>query len=54
LVIGNLEKILATSTAPNRPSVGVDIGIKELAVASSGKVYSNPKAYRKMIKNGNG
>ncbi|TAG91030.1 MAG: transposase [Oscillatoriales cyanobacterium] len=34
----------------NRPSVGVDIGIKELAVTSDGKVFPNPKAYRKMSK----
>ena len=34
----------------NRPSIGVDIGIKELAVASDGKVFANPKAYRKMSK----
>lgn len=34
----------------DRPSVGVDIGIKELAVASNGKVYSNPKAYKRMSK----
>ena len=34
----------------DRPSVGVDIGIKELAVASNGKVLANPKAYRKMSK----
>jgi putative transposase len=33
-----------------RPSVGVDIGIKELAVTSTGKVFSNPKAYRRMSK----
>ncbi|MCJ8279020.1 MAG: transposase, partial [Rivularia sp. ALOHA_DT_140] len=32
----------------NRPSVGVDIGIKELAVCSNGKVFKNPKAYRRM------
>lgn len=38
------------SVGENRPSVGVDIGIKELAVASNGKVYSNPKAYRRMSK----
>jgi putative transposase len=36
--------------ALDRPSVGVDIGIKELAVASDGKVFANPKAYRKMSK----
>jgi len=36
--------------ASNRPSVGVDIGIKELAVTSDGKVFSNPKAYRRMSK----
>ena len=35
---------------PDRPSVGVDIGIKELAVTSDGKVFANPKAYRKMSK----
>lgn len=34
----------------DRPSVGVDIGIKELAVASGGKVFANPKAYRKASK----
>jgi len=36
--------------ATNRPTVGVDIGIKELAVTIDGKVFSNPKAYRKMSK----
>jgi putative transposase len=34
----------------NRPSVGVDIGIKELAVCSQGKVFTNPKAYRRHSK----
>ena len=34
----------------DRPSVGVDIGIKELAVCSNGKVFNNPKAYRRMSK----
>jgi len=34
----------------DRPSVGVDIGIKELAVTSDGQVFPNPKAYRKMSK----
>ena len=34
----------------NRPIVGVDIGIKELAVTSNGDIFSNPKAYRKMSK----
>lgn len=34
------------TVSSNRPSVGVDIGIKELAVTSTGKVFSNPKAYR--------
>ena len=34
----------------NRPSIGVDIGIKELAVTSDGKVFANPKADRKMSK----
>jgi putative transposase len=34
----------------DRPSVGVDIGIKELAVTSTGKVFYNPKAYRRMSK----
>jgi len=36
--------------AGDRPTVGVDIGIKELAVCSDGKVFSNPKAYRRMSK----
>lgn len=34
--------------ATSRPVVGVDIGIKELAVCSDGKVFANPKAYRRM------
>lgn len=34
----------------DRPSVGVDIGIKELAVTSDGKFFANPKAYRLMSK----
>lgn len=38
------------TVALDRPSVGVDIGIKELAVTSDGKVFSNPKAYRRMSK----
>ncbi|NET46182.1 RNA-guided endonuclease TnpB family protein [Okeania sp. SIO2B3] len=33
-----------------RPTVGVDIGIKELAVCSNGKVFKNPKTYRRMSK----
>ena len=36
--------------ASDRPTIGVDIGIKELAVCSNGKVFSNPKAYRRMSK----
>ncbi|MBE9217217.1 transposase, partial [Plectonema cf. radiosum LEGE 06105] len=34
------------SVVIDRPTVGVDIGIKELAVCSNGKVFKNPKAYR--------
>ena len=34
----------------NRPSTGVDIGIKELAVCAHGEVFANPKAYRRMSK----
>ncbi|MEK0195678.1 MAG: transposase [Oscillatoriales cyanobacterium] len=34
----------------DRPIVGVDIGIKELAVCSHGKVFSNPQAYRRLSK----
>jgi putative transposase len=34
----------------DRTTVGVDIGIKELAVCSDGKVFSNPKAYKRMSK----
>jgi putative transposase len=43
------ESKLPTVTL-DRPSIGVDIGIKELAVTSDGKVFANPKAYRKMSK----
>ncbi len=38
------------SIEADRLSVGVDIGIKELAVCSNGKVFNNPKAYRRMSK----
>lgn len=38
------------SVATNRPIVGVDIGIKELAVTSTSKVFKNPKAYKRMNK----
>jgi putative transposase len=38
------------SVAENRPIVGVDIGIKELAVTSTGKAFKNPKAYKRMNK----
>ncbi|MEG4633917.1 transposase [Microcoleus sp. AR_TQ3_B6] len=34
----------------DRTTVGVDIGIKELAVCSDGTVFSNPKAYKGMSK----
>lgn len=34
----------------DRLPIGVDIGIKELAVISDGKVFANPKAYRKNSK----
>ena len=34
--------------APDRPIVGVDIGIKTLAVCSNGQIFANPKAYRRM------
>ena len=37
-----------TEVLPNRPTVGVDIGIKELAVCSNGQTFANPKAYRRM------
>jgi putative transposase len=42
-----IEKPIVSS---DRTTVGVDIGIKELAVCSDGKVFSNPKAYKRMSK----
>jgi transposase, IS605 OrfB family, central region len=36
------------ATLPSRPTVGVDIGIKQLAVCSNGEVFANPKAYGRM------
>ncbi len=36
--------------ASERPMVGVDIGIKSLAVTSDSQVFANPKAYRRMSK----
>jgi len=36
------------ATPPDLKIVGVDIGIKELAVCSNGQTFANPKAYRRM------
>jgi putative transposase len=33
------------TVADTRPTVGVDVGIKSLAVTSDGKIFENPKAY---------
>ncbi|NEP60847.1 MAG: transposase [Symploca sp. SIO2G7] len=38
------------AVAENRPVVGIDIGIKELAVTSDGQIFANPKAYRRLSK----
>ncbi len=38
------------TVSSDRQTIGVDIGIKELAVCSNGKVFANPKAYRRMSK----
>jgi transposase, IS605 OrfB family, central region len=35
-------------TPSDGPTVGVDIGIKELAVCSNAQAFANPKAYRRM------
>jgi putative transposase len=35
-------------TPSDSPTVGVDIGIKELAVCSNGQAFANPKAYLRM------
>lgn len=47
-----IEKPVETQviTSVQLPKVGVDIGIKELAVCSNGKVFNNPKAYRRLNK----
>jgi putative transposase len=42
-----IEKPIVSS---DRTTVGVDIGIKQLAVCSDGKVFSNPKAYKRISK----
>ncbi|WP_445250381.1 RNA-guided endonuclease InsQ/TnpB family protein [Microcoleus sp. OTE_8_concoct_300] len=44
------QEVQKPTVADNRPITGVDIGIKELAVTSTGKVFKNPKAYRRMNK----
>ncbi len=38
------------TVAENRRTIGVDVGIKELAICSNGKVFANPKAYRRLSK----
>jgi transposase len=43
-------EVESPEVAASRPIVGVDIGIKKLAVSSTGKTYKNPKAYRKLSK----
>jgi putative transposase len=42
-----IEKPLVSD---DRSVVGVDVGIKTLAVTSDGKNYRNPKAYRRLLK----
>lgn len=42
------HEIEKPTVASERPIVGVDIGIKSLAVTSDNKVFANPKAYRRM------
>jgi len=34
-----------------RPSVGIDFGLKTLAVVSDGTTFENPKAYKKLLRN---
>ncbi|XZO03937.1 MAG: RNA-guided endonuclease InsQ/TnpB family protein [Microcoleus sp.] len=48
--IANKYEIEKPYVDADRPIVGVDIGIKELAVCSHGKVFSNPQAYRRLSK----
>lgn len=36
------------SHEPPQAAIGVDLGIKELATVSDGRVYHNPKSYRKL------
>ncbi|MEA5596277.1 RNA-guided endonuclease TnpB family protein [Rivularia sp. UHCC 0363] len=43
-------KVEKPNVKADRPSVGVDIGIKELAVCSNGKIFKNPKAYKRLSK----
>lgn len=48
----NIETVLNEALAPseNQVSVGVDLGIKSLAVLSDGKVFENPKALKSNLK----
>lgn len=41
-------EVVKPSVAANRLTIGVDVGIKELAVCSNGKVFANPKAYKRL------
>ena len=41
------ETMLSSSTEQTGLSVGVDLGIKELAITSNGELYDNPKSYEK-------
>ena len=29
-----------------KPAIGIDVGIKDFAILSNGKIYSNPKFFR--------
>lgn len=41
------ETMLSSSAEQTGLSVGVDLGIKELAITSNGELYDNPKSYEK-------
>ena len=41
------ETMLSSSADQTGLSIGVDLGIKELAITSNGELYDNPKSYEK-------
>ena len=45
----NIEKEIELSTNISKKTIGIDLGIKDLAITSDGVYFENPKTYKKVL-----